>query len=267
MNQSDDTLKTEQYRNSQNLEARIALHVRFSQNPYGWFHWVFDQFELPAECTLLELGCGPGGLWRENCERIPLGWQLTLSDFSPGMLADCRENLAGCSHPFAFEMIDAQQIPRPDASLDAVIANHMLYHVPDRRQALGEIHRVLKPGGVLFTSTVGESHMHELDNLARKALVEYKTSGSIFSIDFTLENGAGELAGWFEAIRLERYEDALVVTEAEPIVAYVFSGRGGQQGADRRAAFLRFVEQEIQRSGAIHISKDSGMFITRKALA
>lgn len=266
MNQPDDTLKTEQYPNSQNLEARIALHVRFSQNPYGWCRWVFDQLELPAVCMVLELGCGPGGLWRENCDRIPPGWQVTLSDFSPGMLADCRVNLAGCSHPFTFEIINAQQIPRPDASLDAVIANHMLYHVPDRQQALIEINRVLKPGGVLFASTIGENHMHELDDLARRAMLEWKTSGSVFALDFTLENGAGELAGRFEDIRLVRYDDSLVVTQAEPIVAYVFSGRRGNQGNDSRAGFLRLVEEEIQRTGAIRISKDSGMFIARKAV-
>jgi len=265
--QPDDYLISEQYRNSRNLEARIALHVRFSQNPCGWCRWVFDQLELPAECTILELGCGPGGLWGENCDRIPSGWQVTLSDFSPGMLADCRENLAGCDHPFAFEIIDAQQISRPDASLDVVIANHMLYHIPDRQQALIEIRRVLKPGGLLFTSTVGENHMHELDDLARRAIPDWKTNGLVFAIDFTLENGAGELAVWFEDIRLERYQDSLVVSEAEPIVAYVFSGRRSHLGAERRADFLRFVEQEIQRSGAIRISKDSGMFIARKAVA
>lgn len=267
MNQPEDFLKTEQYRNSQNLEARIALHVRFSQNPYGWCRWVFDRFELPAVCTILELGSGPGGLWRENSDRIPPGWQVTLSDFSPGMLADCRANLADCSHPFVFETIDAQQIPRPDASLDAVVANHMLYHVPNRPQALVEICRVLKPGGILYASTVGENHMHELDDLTRKAKVDWKTSDSIFPIDFTLENGSSQLANWFENIRLERYEDSLVVNEAEPIVAYIFSGRRGIEGMDSRSTFLPFVEEEIRRTGSIRISKDSGIFIANKAAA
>jgi SAM-dependent methyltransferase len=206
-------------------------------------------------------------LWGENCDRIPSGWKATLSDFSPGMLADCQANLASCGHQFAYEIIDAQRIPRPDASLDAVIANHMLYHVPDRQQALIEIRRVLKPGGLIFASTVGESHMQELDDLAHRVIPDWKTNGLVFAIDFTLENGAGELAGWFEDIRLERYEDSLLVSEAEPIVAYVFSGRRSHMGAERRADFLRYVEKEIHRSGAIRISKDSGMFIARKAVA
>ena len=56
-------------------------------NPYGWFRWVFDALvKLPADARLLELGCGHGLLWKENIDRIPAGWHITLSDLSPGML-------------------------------------------------------------------------------------------------------------------------------------------------------------------------------------
>ena len=59
-------LRTKQYRDSGNLKARIALHSRFSTNPYGWFRWVFDHLDLPPQNRLLELGCGAGDLWVEN---------------------------------------------------------------------------------------------------------------------------------------------------------------------------------------------------------
>ena len=35
----------EQYKDASNLNARIRLHVEFSTNKYGWFRWVFDQYE------------------------------------------------------------------------------------------------------------------------------------------------------------------------------------------------------------------------------
>ena len=125
-------LLRKQYRDASNLNARIDLHKLYSTNTYDWFHWIFDHFEIPAVARVLELGCGPANLWQKNLHRIPEGWDITLSDLSPGMVDKARENLADSAHPFHLQTINAQDIPFPDADFDAVIANHMLYHVPDR---------------------------------------------------------------------------------------------------------------------------------------
>src|SRR5690349_16018954 len=139
-------LKTEQYKDASNLDARIELHRRFSTNPQGWSAWVFDALRtLPAAARVLELGCGPAYLWAANARRIPAGWDITLSDFSAGMLQAAKDSLAVLEREFKFEVIDAQSIPYDAEAFDLVIANHMLYHVPDRPKAIAEIRRVLKP--------------------------------------------------------------------------------------------------------------------------
>ena len=87
-------LKNEQYKDSSNLDARTAIHQKFSTNPQGWHNWVFDQLlQLPDNANILELGCGPAYLWRENVGRIPAGWRITLSYFSYGMLDSAWRNL------------------------------------------------------------------------------------------------------------------------------------------------------------------------------
>ncbi len=83
-----------QYGTSQNLAVRIDVHERFSTNPYRWMRWVFDHFDLPEPCRILELGCGVGNLWMENADRIRPTWAITLSDFSAAMLAKTKANLA-----------------------------------------------------------------------------------------------------------------------------------------------------------------------------
>ncbi len=140
-------LRREQYRDARNLNARVRLHALYSTNAYGWFPWVMDHIDLPPCCSILELGCGPGDLWRANAARIPQGWRITLSDFSPGMLAQTRQNLAPLSRPFHWAVIDAAAIPLADGAVDAVIANHLLYHVPHRPQALSEIRRFIVANG------------------------------------------------------------------------------------------------------------------------
>lgn len=161
-------LLSEQYQDASNLNARIQLHDRFRTNKYGWCRWVFDQLNLSPETRVLELGCGTGRSWCENLNRVPRGWDITLSDLSLGMLQEAQRNLRGSQRHFEFEVIDAQAIPFEDESFDAVVANHVLYHVPDRTKAFSEIRRVLRPGGRFYASTVGQAHLRELYELVRR---------------------------------------------------------------------------------------------------
>ncbi|MCZ7671197.1 MAG: methyltransferase domain-containing protein [Chloroflexi bacterium] len=91
----------------------------------NWQEWVFDQMALQPGMTVLECGCGPGWLWRENLARIPAGCQITLTDFSEGMVAEAEAALAG-SPDFRFQTMNIEEIPLPMTSFDVVVANHML---------------------------------------------------------------------------------------------------------------------------------------------
>ncbi len=253
-------LKTDQYRDSSNLEARAAIHQRFSTNPYGWFRWVFDTLlTLPEDARILELGCGNGLLWKENANRIPAGWQITLSDLSSGMLDAAWRNLVVTGRAFQFKEIDAQSIPYADETFDALIANHMLYHIPDRPQAIAEMKRVLKPGGRLFATTVGGNHMKEMMDWYRQAHIG-RTWESMAN-PFILENGLEQLTPFFSEVRLSRYEDNLQVTELEPIMAYIRSGiRVAELSEEELVNLKQHLEKELQEKGMIFIAKDSGLF-------
>ena len=257
-------LCTEQYKDSNNLDARIRLHVEFSTNKYGWFRWVFDQYEIAPQARILELGCGPGDLWLDNMDRIPEGWEISLSDFSPGMLAKAREKLANQPHPFTFEVIDAQSIPYEADHFDAVIANHFLYHIPDRPKAIAEIRRVLKPGCNFWATTIGMEHMKELPDLVDGFDSENSDFLRNTEIPFTLEDGTAQLQPFFSDIEVRRYKDELRVTDADILVDYAFSGMRLGLEKNRRDEFYRYIEQEMSvNNGVIVIKKDSGLFLAR----
>jgi SAM-dependent methyltransferase len=256
---ANDQYVVEQYRRPANLNTRIALHQRFS-NKYGWQRWVFDQLRLPARGQTLELGCGPGDLWLENEHRIPGGWEVVLSDRSAGMVRRARENVGRSRCRFRFQLVDAQSIPFADQSLDGVLANHMLYHVPDGGRALDEIRRVLKPGGRLYASTVGRDHLREVRDLVTQFDPRQSLWGGQTPHSFSLESGAGHLESRFAHVTLARYQDALLVTEPGPLIDYILSG-SVQLAPDEKPAFAAFVKQEFQqRGGEFYITKDSGMF-------
>jgi ubiquinone/menaquinone biosynthesis C-methylase UbiE len=252
-------LKTDQYKDSSNLDARVAIHKRFSTNLYGWLTWVFDRIlELPGKAKILELGCGSGYLWKENASRVPSGWDITLSDLSPGMLDSAWRNLVVTGRSYKFKEIDAQAIPFEDETFDAVIANHMLYHVPDRPKAIAEIKRVLKTGGRFFATTVGEDHMKEMMDWYRRVHVDKVWES--FANSFTLENGLEQVRSFFPNVTVSRYEDNLEITELEPIMAYIRSGvRVAVLSEDELAKLKSDLEKELNEKSRIFIRKDSGL--------
>ncbi len=256
-------LVNSQYRDAANLNARIALHTRFATDAYPWQRWVFDQLALPAGARVLELGSGPGRLWIENADRLPPDWEITLSDLSPGMVAEAQANLATAGRSFQLEQIDAQAIPFPAADFDAVIANHMLYHVPDRTRALAEIRRVLRPGGQLYATTVGQRHMAELADLVRPYSVEMGLGADMAQAQFTVQSGGAELARFFDLIECRVRENTLSVTEIEPLLAYAASG--GDLTAAQEPLLRAEVQRRIAADGAERITTETGLFIATKA--
>ena len=130
---------------------------RFLPPGTPWPIWVFDRLleELPAHADVLEIGCGPGTLWKKNLERLPSMWRVSLSDLMPGMVNEAHDGLASNAR-FAFREMDAQKLDCPDASYNGVVANHMLYHVPDLPKALSEIHRVLRSAGNCWPRRMGK---------------------------------------------------------------------------------------------------------------
>lgn len=259
-----DYLCNEQYKDASNLNARIRLHIEFSTNKYGWFRWVFDQYDLVPQARVLELGCGPGDLWLENMDRIPEGWEVSLSDFSPGMVNQAWQKLADQSHYFSFETIDAQAIPYEADHFDIVIANHFLYHVPDRAKAIAEIRRVLKPGGRLYTTTIGKDHLEELPDLVDRFAPDAGDFLRNNEIPFTLDDGAAQLSAYFSDVQMKRYLDELRVTDVDLLVDYIFSGIRLRLEKSRRDELTRFIEREMAANdGVIVIKKDSGIFLAR----
>jgi ubiquinone/menaquinone biosynthesis C-methylase UbiE len=226
---------------------------------------MFDLYrDLPEHARILELGAGAGWLWLKNWLRIPSGWQITLSDFSAGMVEELRKNFAPIPRPFEFAEIDIQNIPYPDHSFDAVIANHMLYHVPDRPKAIAELRRVLKPTGTLFTATNGEHHLQEMHRImARFGFQPEEYLGGFASVKgYTLENATAQLNGAFEQVELRRYEDSIVLTDPKPLVDYIQSFPV-EFNDERLQALQTLVKSEFNDEGKLTITKDMGVLIAR----
>jgi SAM-dependent methyltransferase len=259
-------LRDEQYRDGQNLNARVRLHQRYSQNAESPNRWMLSRLQPGDTRDVLELGCGPGHFWRDTRDMRPAGWRVICTDLSPGMVAEACIAL-GEANGFHFAATDAQALPFADACFDLVLANFMLYHVPDRPRALAEVRRVLRSGGQFAAATVGRTHMAGVRELILRFAPSLSPKAVEQSDHFLLENGAVQLAPFFDDVQVERQPNALIVTEAEPLVAYVLSMWGYREALlGREQAFADFLAAEIAGSGAIRIAKEIGLLTGRRRL-
>lgn len=262
--------KNQQYRTSANLEARINLHRHFSINPVPWHQWVIEQTLLQPgpyqRCGnhLLELGCGPASLWRGNLDLLPEELQIVIGDLSMGMVREAKKTLEG-NPKFTILCMDAQALPAPPDYFDLVVANHMLYHVPDIPHSLSEIARVLNPNGRLYAATNGVNHMIEMLELVGQVAPDAKSNihTTKHLLRFNLENATKILNKLFKRVEILEYKDHLEVTEAGPMVDYIrsMSTFVGVIGNDSIRALEELIQNRIESEGHFYLTKSQGLVI------
>jgi SAM-dependent methyltransferase len=172
-----------QYESEDNLRARKSAYVNAEGDDPREF-----AFQAVAEAEprrVLEVGGGEG----ELAERIrdELGTEVIGVDQSERMV-EIQRTKGIDAHGG-----DVQELPFADGEFDVVVAAWMLYHVPDLDRGLGEIARVLKPGGRLVAVTNAVDHLQELWDLAGRAT-------SMRKFTFRSENGEESLRRHFASV-------------------------------------------------------------------
>lgn len=181
------------------------------------------------------------------------------------MIQEARQNLGESAGGFTFEVADAGAIPHKDDTFDAVMANHMLYHVSDRLAAFADIRRILKPGGWLYATTGGRDHLRELRELETRMGLRaaFPDAGAPTPFErFGLETAQEQLEPWFVSVRLSRLEGELLVRDAGPVITYIQSYRrfSDEQLKGLQAA----IEHEIQLGSGMRMTTLACMLEARK---
>ena len=169
------------------------------------FPWAIGDTELHGD--VLELGSGSGAMAAALLDRYP-EIRLTATDVDPAMRAAATSRLAHYGQRAEVREADATQLPFGDASFDAVISFIMLHHVIDWEQALAEIARVLRPGGLFAGYDLVESTMtrltHRLDRSPHRMTTVEELRAGIGELpfgDITVDPSLGRLVTRFHARR------------------------------------------------------------------
>lgn len=249
-----------QYATDANLSARQHLwDISTREPPFSLYPWVLNLADLHGGDSLLEVGCGNGG-YLALVEAVGM-------DASLGLLGAARERARG---PLVCG--DVERLPFADRSFHVVLAPHMLYHVADRRTAVHELRRVLRPSGTCVAVTNGEGNHRELVSLVEDVVGHgwrwRRPSDTVFS----LENGADQLrAGFGEVERVDCPPGVVRVTDADALAAYVDSVGDHYQGEvaawttweEVVARCRRRAAEIVAEQGVFRISTSMGAFVCR----
>jgi len=258
-------LRDEQYSDASRLKERANLHTKYGTSSTPWFDWIAECFDLQPSMDILEAGCGAGWVWADTKVPIPAGSRLTLTDLSPGMVDEAVERVEQ-SEKFASvqgQPADLQSLPFEANSFHRVIANHMLYHLPEPRLGIAELSRVVRPGGTVIAATNGLRHMRQL----------WKIRGEVFDIPatdrtidvFGADCGFALLRERFDDVRWLAYRDELRCTDPDDVLAYVCSTPPGEDATPtERRMLVDLIRSAFEAgNGTMTITKDVGCFSCR----
>jgi ubiquinone/menaquinone biosynthesis C-methylase UbiE len=254
----------QQYGDSQKLAARARLNSKYAISDVGWFPWVASHLPLQSGNRVLDIGCGPGWFWAATASIWPEKLDLTLGDLSLGMVQEAVDRCR--TLPFGSvrgQQADATMLPFEEGSFDAVIAMHMLYHLPDPTRGIAEMFRVLKPGGVLAVTTNGAGNMRRMYELTTVfGSPPSDPAASAFGFD------AAEhlMRSQFGNVTMALHPSKLRITEPEDVFLALTSYPPGDGATEPQLAKLRdaIASAFKQGDGILDVEKEVGLFLSRK---
>lgn len=135
--------------------------IRFFVNPvrFSYFKHVLDRERARAKCKLLDIGCG-GGLLAEEFARV--GFEVTGIDPAPETIETARAHAVASGLAIDYQTGSGEHLPFPEGSFDHVACCDVLEHVDDVDSVIGEVARVLRPGGLFFYDTINRTFISKI---------------------------------------------------------------------------------------------------------
>jgi ubiquinone/menaquinone biosynthesis C-methylase UbiE len=136
---------------SKDLKTRIDIHQKYGGRDID--AWMLETIDPQPGIQILDVACGSG----KQCKAFHahLNGQLEMIgvDISAELLADAEKLNESLGNPFMIQEMDFdKEFPFPQDSFDLLTCCFAIYYASDIPFTISEMHRVLKPGGRLFTT-------------------------------------------------------------------------------------------------------------------
>lgn len=255
------------------LLTRIDIHTKYGGRDID--QWMLDLLQLTPGLKILDVGCGAGKQCLSFYHHLDGQAKITGGDVSSDLLDQARAESARQNAAIDYIPLDFNtRFPLDSDQFDLASCCFAIYYAQDIPFTIQEMHRVLRPGGRLFTTGPMPTNKQVFYDIIREA-----TDRPIPPMPGSSRYGFAILdtiRSLFSSTRVEVFENPLTFTSPEPFIAYtraslsedrrlwtsMFTGKEEFEALMEKIKVV--VESRIQAEGSIVMTKVVGGFIATK---
>ena len=236
-----------------------------------WSRLVVDQIAPEPGESLLDVACGTGTAARYAAGLVAPGGSVAAIDIDPAMVAHGR-TLQGAG-AVDWRVGDAQSLPWGDATFDVVLCIQGYQFFPDRLEALGEMRRVMKPGGRLAVTVFCALPYCPGHEAIARALEKHKVDAAGIQRPYSFGDPVAlgdtvQAAGFTEVAVIRRSVEARFPSPEDFVERLAAGGPSARRALEQLSPDeLRQVEAEVRERLSVYIDDHGVRIITTANIA
>ena len=255
------------------LAKRINIHSQFGSRDID--QWMLEILDLQPGIKILDVGCGSGKQCFSFFHHLQGNVQITGTDVSESLLTDAREKNKAIDDAVDFRFLDFnQRFDLPENHYDLISACFAIYYAQNIPFTLSEMHRLLVPGGRLFTTGPMPSNKQLFYDIIKEATgkpIPPMPGSSRYASEIF-----GTMQALFSKTEQHIFENPLTFDSVEPFMVYTRAS----MSEDRKlwnslfqthdefenvmAAIEKTAQRYLERDGKLVMTKVVGGFIATK---
>lgn len=258
---------------AKDLLARIDIHKKYGSRDID--QWMLDLLKVQKGSRILDIGCGAGKQCFLFYDALSGDADIIGGDVSPELLARANQENARTGNRVKFMELDFnRRFPFEDDQFDLLSACFAIYYAADIPFTIGEMHRVLKAGGRLFTTGPMPENKRLFYDIIREA-----TQKPIPPMPGSSRYGSqilDTIRSRFSSVEVHIFENPLIFETVEPFLAYTRASLSEDRLLwkgffDQPGDFEAVIEQigavatrRLEQEGKLVMTKVVGGFIAYK---
>ncbi|MDD5368921.1 MAG: class I SAM-dependent methyltransferase [Anaerolineaceae bacterium] len=199
------------------LLTRIDIHNKYGSRNID--EWMMGLLHLEKGMKILDVGCGSGKQCFSYLNELNEEADISGGDINPELLDQARKENSHLGGKVTFVELDFnKRFPYPDNQFDLLSCCFSIYYAENIPFTIAEMHRVLKPGGRLFTTgplPENKELFYEIIREATDKPIPPMPGSSRFSTEIW-----GEIKQVFSSGTVHTFENPLTFDSVQPFIEY-----------------------------------------------